>query len=345
MSLTHAAIAVAGVSFVFSDVSPNLVILALMGSQIPDIDLSTSYIGQICFPVSHFLEDRFPHRTVTHSLLATLILAIASILIVQGWLHLGWKIALALPAGHLFSCYADMFTKKGIQWFYPLPAWCVHGSNPNRRLRTGGLGEYWVLAGAIALLISNYYVVQSGGLVQTASQQLGIKSSLLKMYDKNASRHHIWATIEGVKASDRSPINQRYLILATEKDEFMVTDGQGIYKTWEQIIPTRLTTNLGQVATTHAQTITFNNEPITPILKQFATANPNSILLLNGQLEVSFPDEIHPVLKIDQFPTLKVSGKTATFTYHPLTLGVKDFQSQYGTGTLTIKSITPIPQF
>ncbi|WP_013322693.1 metal-dependent hydrolase [Gloeothece verrucosa] len=345
MSLTHAAIATAVVSFSFADFSPNILILAAIGSQLPDLDLSNSYVGQICFPVSHYLEDHFPHRSITHSLLATAATAIASIALAQGWLHLGWKVALALPVGHLFSCYADMFTKKGVQWFYPLPAWCVHGSNPNRRLRTGGLGEYWVLAGAIALLVSNYYLVQSGGLVQTASQQLGIKSSLLKMYDQNANRHHIWANIQGAKASDRSLINGRYLILAADGDEFIVTDGQGIYKTWEQIIPRRLTTSVGEIATTVVQKITMNHEPVTPIFQQIAAAHPNAVILLSGELEITFADEMVPTQGVDQFPTLTVSGKTATLTYHPLALALSDFEHQYASGSLSVKMITPIPEF
>ncbi|MGK7893118.1 MAG: hypothetical protein AB4372_05665 [Xenococcus sp. (in: cyanobacteria)] len=37
-------------------------------------------------------------------------------------------------------------TKKGVQLFYPIQFWAVAGSNPRRRLQTGGAGEYWLLA-------------------------------------------------------------------------------------------------------------------------------------------------------------------------------------------------------
>jgi inner membrane protein len=61
-------------------------------------------------------------------------------------------LAIALPLGHLLSCFSDTFTKQGVQLFYPYPAWAISVSNPRRRLKTGGAGELWVLGGAIALV-------------------------------------------------------------------------------------------------------------------------------------------------------------------------------------------------
>ena len=51
---------------------------------------------------------------------------------------------IALPLGHLLACFADTFTRQGVQLFWPEPVWCISVSNPRRRLMTGGPGEYWV---------------------------------------------------------------------------------------------------------------------------------------------------------------------------------------------------------
>ena len=85
MAITHAArreadlfeIAVSAASLTFGLGTNNPVALglALLGSQLPDLDTTTSTIGQICFPLSNWLEDNFPHRSITHSLLATATLA------------------------------------------------------------------------------------------------------------------------------------------------------------------------------------------------------------------------------------------------------------------------------
>jgi inner membrane protein len=71
MSLTHAAIAVAGTSLILGTASPLALGLAILGSQLPDIDATTSTIGQIGYPITQWIEARYPHRTVTHCLLAT----------------------------------------------------------------------------------------------------------------------------------------------------------------------------------------------------------------------------------------------------------------------------------
>ena len=75
MAITHAVISAAGTSLILSSASPMTLGLAILGSQLPDLDSSSSIIGQIFFPLSHWLEDNFPHRSVTHSLLATLFLS------------------------------------------------------------------------------------------------------------------------------------------------------------------------------------------------------------------------------------------------------------------------------
>ena len=78
MSLTHALIAAAGVCLILSTADPLVLGLAVLGSQLPDLDTSTPLVPPfrgdvrgVFFPLSSFIEDRFPHRSITHSLLAT----------------------------------------------------------------------------------------------------------------------------------------------------------------------------------------------------------------------------------------------------------------------------------
>ena len=88
--------------------------LAVLGSQLPDIDTTTSTIGKIFFPISSFIEDRFPHRSITHSLLATA--AITLIALPIGYFLGNWFTAIALPIGHLLACFSDCFTKQGVHY-------------------------------------------------------------------------------------------------------------------------------------------------------------------------------------------------------------------------------------
>lgn len=75
LAITHAAIAAAGVSLLFSTADPLVLSLAVLGSQLPDLDTTTSVIGQVLYSVSRWIEDRFPHRSITHSLVATAAIA------------------------------------------------------------------------------------------------------------------------------------------------------------------------------------------------------------------------------------------------------------------------------
>jgi inner membrane protein len=120
MSITHSLIAAAGTSLILGTADPMALGLAILGSQLPDIDTTTSTIGKIFFPLSSFLEDRFPHRSITHSLLATGLIAVCSLLV--GYYYGDIWAFLALPLGHLLSCFSDCFTLQGVQLFYPYPA-------------------------------------------------------------------------------------------------------------------------------------------------------------------------------------------------------------------------------
>ena len=118
--------------------------MAILGSKIPDIDTTTSTIGlhsngcKIFYPISSRIEDRFPHRSVTHSLLATAGITAVSLGVNYFLLHGSIKAAIALPLGHLLACFSDTFTKQKVHLFYPEPVWVISVSNPRRRLKTGG---------------------------------------------------------------------------------------------------------------------------------------------------------------------------------------------------------------
>ncbi len=342
MAITHAAIATAGTSLILGTANPFSFGLALLGSQLPDIDTSTSLIGQILFPISHWIEDRYPHRTITHCLLATGFIGVVSVLL--GYYFLGnlWAF-IALPLGHLLSCFSDCFTRQGVQLFYPHPAWAISVSNPRRRLKTGSAAELWVLAGATALLIVGFNLANDGGITQKVSQQLGLKDGLIEVYNENAASHHVMAEIKGVKASDRSPVSGKFLILGTEGSEFIVTDGEGVYKTNEQIIISKLNTTVGETATTNIQTLTFDDEDAVEPLKQLNNSYQNAAIYLTGNLTIDFPEEVKIKIEPEEYTVIELTGSSLKFSWCPIEEALSYLKDQYAIGTLTAKIITPRP--
>lgn len=336
MALTHAAIAGSFVSLALSDCSPLVLGLAIAGSQLPDIDTSTSLVGSVAFPVSRWIEERYPHRSVTHSFLASGAIALFSLPI---YFYLGWKPWAALVLGHVVACFSDTFTLQGVQLFWPAPAWCVRGLNPKRRLTTGGPGEYWVLAAAVALLVFSLYTYAGGGVVFKASQVIGLKSAQEKIYNANAGNYHVYAQVEGVRASDRTPVNGRFWILGKSGSEYVLTDGKEIYKAGDtgQIIPKRLVVEPGLPATNQVFTLVFDDENPLTTLEALKKKFPNRPIFLTGDLKIDAPEEVKINPNLNAMPTAVVEGGNFKQEFNPLYKAEEQLQNQYVNGQLQAK--------
>ncbi len=340
MSITHCAIASAGTSLILGTADPLFLGLSIIGSQLPDIDTTTSTIGKIFFPISSWIEDRYPHRTITHSLLATVAITAVSFLVTYFVTkNIDFRTAIALPLGHLLSCFSDTFTKQGVQLFYPDPAWAISVSNPRRRLKTGGAGELWVLGGAIALLILGIYFANGGGITQKVSQNLGLRDGIVRIYNENAATNKVYASITGYWASDRTNADGKYLIIANEGKEFVVTDGRGIYKTGQQIITSKVTITVGEAATTEIRNLTFNDESAIASLEELQRAYPGADIYLTGELGVDFPEDIKIPIESKQMVTAQLVGSRVKFSYCGLERAISLLREQYVVGNVEVRIV------
>jgi inner membrane protein len=341
MSITHSAIALSGTSLILGTASPLALGLAIIGSQLPDLDTTTSTVGKIFFPISSWIEDRFPHRSITHCLLATAAIAIVSIGI--GYFLGDIKTAIALPLGHLLSCFSDTFTKQGVQLFYPEPVWAISVSNPRRRLKTGGAGELWVLGIAIALLCFGIYLANGGGITQKVSQNLGLKDGVVELYNQNAASHNVYANITGYWASDRTSADGKYLIIGNEGNEFIVSDEKGVYKTGEQIITSKVSTVVGEAAKTEIKNISFDDEEAIAKLEELQQTYPGAEIYLTGELTVDFPEDVKIAVEPNQMVTAELVGSSLKFNYCGLGNAIAYLKEQYAIGAVEVKVVQTKP--
>jgi len=335
MALTHAIISTAGISLILTTSDPIHLALAIAGSQLPDLDTSTSTIGQILFPISNWIENRFPHRSVTHSLIATTVLAILSAPL---YFYFDWKTWLCLSLAHLISCFSDVFTKQGVQLFWPHPAWCISVSNPNRRLQTGGTGEYWVLAITAAVLAIALNLSNSGGPTAFVGNTLGLRVNAVDKYQQNSASNHVWAEISGTFATDSSRADGKYFLVAADGNEFIVSSQKGqIYKTGENIISDRLTVEIGKPASSSVQSLEFDEEEfsIVPI--------PNAAVFISGEILVDDPELVKIGTDSKQFTVAKLTGDSLTFTYCPLEKAIALLKDQIISGSIQAKIFSPKP--
>jgi inner membrane protein len=102
---------------------------------LPDVDHLKSPIGKLFYPIAKWLNIKFGHRTITHSLIffAGLILAVSSIESFSG----SSNITLICVFAYFSHLIFDMVTKQGIPLFWPfMRNPCVIPGNPELRLKS-----------------------------------------------------------------------------------------------------------------------------------------------------------------------------------------------------------------
>ena len=192
---------------------------------------------------------------------------------------------------------------------------------------------------AIALLTLGYYLANGGGVTTKVSQSLGLKDGIVRIYNQNAATNHVYADIKGVWRRDRTSADGRYTILGNEGKEFIVSDGRGIYKTNEQIVIERLTTDIGEAATTEIRNLTFNDESPIAQLEQLQQAYPNADIYVNGELTVDFPEDVKIPIESKQMVTATLSGNRVKFSYCSLGRAIALLKGQYAVGGVEVRIV------
>lgn len=80
---------------------------------IPDLDEHKSKFGKILFPISYPINKIFGHRTLTHSLLFTVLMGAVFYFLIGKWF------SVALMSGIIAHILGDLVTGK-VKLFYPL---------------------------------------------------------------------------------------------------------------------------------------------------------------------------------------------------------------------------------
>lgn len=99
---------------------------ATVGSLAPDIDHPTSKVGRkfVLKPISKFINKTFGHRTITHSVIISILMTVLLLSFVESFngilQYIYWYSALGFCIGYFSHLLLDAFTVDGIPVFYPL---------------------------------------------------------------------------------------------------------------------------------------------------------------------------------------------------------------------------------
>jgi inner membrane protein len=119
---------------------------------LPDIDHLKSPIGKMFYPIAKWLNLKYGHRTITHSLIFYF-----SLFLIIGFLEktffVGHNITLIYGFAFFSHLLFDMLTKQGIPLFWPfMRNPCVIPGNPDLRLKSSHLQTEAVIFGIFILL-------------------------------------------------------------------------------------------------------------------------------------------------------------------------------------------------
>jgi len=343
MTLSHILISVTATSLILQTADSTLLMAGAIASLLPDVDISVSPAGRVLFPLSRYLEARFPHRSATHSISASFFIACADYsLAVFGFIP--WEIAHAINLGYFFGYLPDAFTKSGIEMFYPSPVRCVCPGNKNFRLSTGSSTEWKLFIGLLVVAVITLNINMGGGMGTQVNKLLATSQGVLELYNSKGGEKIIVAEVSGVRSVDRQPVKTNYEILQAHGTGFIVRDvNNHIYKVGTEpdatVIAERITGKEGSKVKTLIKTLVFNDEAIGPKLQQLIEGNAGASIYLTGQLRVDEPEELSININPQYFPIISKSENSVTLTAAPVAEVLPLLVEQWVTGQLTARVI------
>jgi inner membrane protein len=217
-----------------------IILFAVLGSIIPDIDHPRSVIGKLFLPISIPLERRYGHRSVTHSLIGW---AISSVLFAVLVLFVFWILGFVLKfdvggwdlpprwiAAFSISYFShlvlDMFNKRGSQMFWPDSGRDVIPKNPKLRPESGARVEvltFFILLALmfLALPISKY------GIVSSLRWLLATPGSAIEEF--KTMKNHTYLDFKGVMGETRQPVEGKGEILDVSNKRLVILYKGDVY--------------------------------------------------------------------------------------------------------------------
>ncbi len=222
--------------------SPYSIALAVVASLAPDIDNPRSPIGMAVLPLSKWINRRYGHRTVTHSLAA---LAVTTLVFQLAHFHpIIWFF------GFLSHLIFDMVTIMGVPLFHPFsdnP--CVIPGRKELRMQTGDIkAESRAFIGFL-LIGSTLQPMMKNGFWTTYNSQFGTQKHLASEYQKSKDLLEVDYTY---MIGSETFTGKGYCVEADEKKTVLYTSpstrGRGA---WLEITPQKM--NVKQITFAHTQ--------------------------------------------------------------------------------------------
>ncbi|MBE9258515.1 metal-dependent hydrolase [Dolichospermum sp. LEGE 00246] len=342
LGISHLLISGTASSLLLQTADPVLIAVGAIGGLLPDVDVSTSPAGKVFPWISGYFQETMPHRSMTHSIVASAVIAIASYgtaIFIPQFI----PIASALTIGYTFGWFADCFTRGGVEMFWPSSVRCVCPGNRNLRLKTGSNAEYFVLCILVAIALSAFSINSKGGILTQFNRLIASTSGVQGVYNSSGSTHKIVANIKGVRAGDRSKVDGQFQIIQPNGTGFIVLEPKTnkLYKAAtepdSQIVIEQITADVSTPAITTIESVFVEDQVIGEAIAKFNRTNTN--VFISGELAVEDFDT--SVLPRDpyQFKFIDASPSNIKLEAAPLKTVMKFLGDEFASGSLQIRSI------
>ena len=317
MAPTHTVFATLSIGLfgavINTPLSPIAYSFAALGSVLPDIDTTGSGIGKMFLPLSTFLERKYAHRTITHSLLGALIFAF---IFSPMLLFHGSSFYNCLVFGILNHIVLDAANKTGVPLFYPHLIRAVIPNNERFRILTGSREEYIFLAVIVGITI---FVIPLNRIGMRGALHYLIRtpqSAVADYLSFSSQDYSVFVDFEGVFNVSQKRISGYWEALgSTSRNSLIIKDNEGrIYSIGsnpnDNIRSLRIQSRKGKKLKVSMQEINLQNQLLSDILK-FIPEKGETYLL--GHIKTY--DKFNLQYSLDEFSVCKAGVNRIDFLY------------------------------
>ena len=319
-------------------IHPAMFAAAALASLLPDIDTEASSAGSLIRPIASFMDVYFGHRTITHSIIGTLILALLlwPVTIITIPLSVRGLFSAAI-VGYISHLVLDMSNKEGIEFTWPLGHRWVFPKPEKYRIAVGSSAEKplrFLMVG-VALLL---FLFHTKGPTSVLHRILATPSAASTEYYQQLLREHrVEARISGIWTKSQA-------VLSDESFEIIAADSAAIYVRRNDS-PDKIycVSEGGFSSISHAKVkarkigrarakifhLSFSNEKWDETLsRRFPKA------ILSGKIQTSaYP----PTFDIDEYPTIITFSGQWELVHTPIQLLNRVLASQTITGKINLR--------
>ncbi len=196
-----------------------------VAAVLPDIDSGASIVGRVFPPLTRAIERRFGHRTLTHSILVVLCIALLSLVPLLA----GIDVFACIILGYASHPILDTCTPNGVRLFYPF-SWvrCVFpfdGNSPHRfRVVSGSKLDSALGILFFAACIPALYVAAQGyeRFIRVAEHSV---ESAVRDYESFARSGVVYALMEAHDQLSGEPMKGRFRIAGALNPRALLFEG------------------------------------------------------------------------------------------------------------------------